>query len=171
MGILGNQMVDKCKTYPMPPTDLSCQSGKVCFPVTSLLSLSDLLFHNLLLITQCDGHPMLSNEPSLKLIDSCYFSPFIVIYLISKNSPVVSPWGDAEGCCLWSLISCTPSCVMCCWGWLGALQLRCSLLLSHWMPPSHFFLSPSMLSCLGHQVKQWTAATVGRIGETLDLFK
>lgn len=104
-------MLDTNKAYSMPPTDILLHS---LFPVTSLLLLSDLHVHNLLLITQCDGHPMLCNEPqSLKLADS-NFSPFVFIYLFSKNSPAVSPWGDASGECLFVVTDqqCS-SCVMC----------------------------------------------------------
>ncbi len=89
-------MTDKCQTYPMPPTDILMQ-GLLSSNFTSVTFL-DFHVHNLLLITQCDGRPMQSTEPqSLKLTDSCYFSPLVVIYLFSKNSPAVSPWGDASG--------------------------------------------------------------------------
>lgn len=37
---------------------------------------------------------------SLKLMDPCHFSPLAFIYLFSKKSPAVSPWGDASGECL-----------------------------------------------------------------------
>lgn len=81
-------MTDKCKTYPVPPTDILLQCLLSC----------DFTFHNLSLITWCDGHLLPSSEPpSLTLTDSCYFSPLACIYLFSKNSPAVSTWGDAGG--------------------------------------------------------------------------
>lgn len=71
----------------------------------------------------------------------CYFSPLVFIYLFSKNNPAVSPWGDANGECLFVVTDQRrPSCVMCGWGWLGAAWWRCCLsfecVLSHRMPPS-----------------------------------
>lgn len=86
--------------------------------MNSLLSLSAVLVRNLLLIAQRDGRPMLSNEPqTLKPADPCYCSPFSFIYIISKNSPAVGPWGDADGKCLFVVTDQRrPSCVMCCWG-------------------------------------------------------
>lgn len=76
--------------------------------------------------------------------------PAIFIYLFSKNSPAVSPWGYASGECLLFVVTDQrrPSCAMCDRGWLGAVQLRCCVVflggcvLNHWMPPSHSLSTP-----------------------------
>lgn len=158
-------MTHKCKTYPMPP--------KICFPVTSLLSLLHLHVRNLLLITRCNGRLMSSGEPeSLKLTDSCYFSCVVFIYFLNIAQLLVQG-GDASGECLLFVVTDQrrPSCLMCGWGWLSAVQLRCCLFFffdcvkpidaSQLLPP---LPSPRSHVLATRGLSRWTAATVGRIG-------
>lgn len=49
----------------------------------------------------CDGHLKLPGE-SQSWMDSCYFSPLVIIYLLSKNSPDVIG-GETSGKCFVSL--------------------------------------------------------------------